>query len=141
MGYAKLMSEVFQAHDNTFLSVKFNNIVSVTESMAGFLAAEQLADQSVSESRIHQAIDEAQARQQVYNSSRPQPKGTLCSKLIVWLKEQWLSGNALDCSIGGPGFKSRSNRGKVLGLAITAPTQIETKCWFIQTMVKRFHVY
>lgn len=46
---------------------------SVTESLAGFLAAEQLVDQSVSESRIHQAIDEAQSRQQAYN--RAQPKG------------------------------------------------------------------
>lgn len=50
------------------------NGVDVTESMAGFLAAEQLAEQSVSDSHIHQAIDEAQARQQVYNAARPQPK-------------------------------------------------------------------
>lgn len=44
---------------------------SVTESLAGFLAAEQLVDQSVSESRIYQAIDEAQSRQQAYNRAQP----------------------------------------------------------------------
>ena len=38
--------------------------------MAGFLAAEQLVDQSVSDSRIQQAIDEAQNRQ-----GARQPKG------------------------------------------------------------------
>jgi len=47
----------------------------VTESLAGFLAAEQMVEQSVSESRIHEAIDDAQARQQNYNTARPQPKG------------------------------------------------------------------
>ncbi|XP_045197184.2 LOW QUALITY PROTEIN: uncharacterized protein LOC123551937 [Mercenaria mercenaria] len=50
------------------------NGADVTESMAGFLAAEQLADQSVSESRIHQAMEEAQSRQLAYNTARPQPK-------------------------------------------------------------------
>ena len=43
--------------------------------MAGFLAAEQLVDQSVSESRIQQAIDDAQNRQQAFNGARQQPKG------------------------------------------------------------------
>jgi len=47
----------------------------VTESLAGFLAAEQMVEQSVSESRIHEAIDDAQARQQNYNTARPQAKG------------------------------------------------------------------
>ncbi|XP_060601720.1 uncharacterized protein LOC132754973 [Ruditapes philippinarum] len=50
------------------------NGADVSESMAGFLAAEQLAEQSVSESRIHEAMEEAQARQLAYNSARPQPK-------------------------------------------------------------------
>jgi len=48
--------------------------------MAGFLAAEQLAEQSVSESRIHQAIDDAQLRQQAVLATRPQPKGTAVFK-------------------------------------------------------------
>ena len=42
----------------------------MTEGMAGFLAAEQLVDQSVSESRIQQAIDDAQNRQQAFNGAR-----------------------------------------------------------------------
>ena len=51
--------------------------------MAGFLAAEQLAEQSVSESRIHQAIDDAQLRQQAVLATRPQPKGTAVFTLIL----------------------------------------------------------
>jgi hypothetical protein len=55
--------------------LNYDILFSVSESMAGFLAAEQLAEQSVSESRIHEAMEEAQARQLAYNSARPQPKG------------------------------------------------------------------
>ena len=46
--------------------------------MAGFLAAEQLVDQSVSDSRIQQAIDEAQNRQ-----GARQPKGMRFFKRIT----------------------------------------------------------
>lgn len=49
--------------------------------MAGFLAAEQLVDQSVSDSRIQQAIDDAQNRQQAFNGAR-QPKGKWLLALI-----------------------------------------------------------
>lgn len=48
---------------------------SVSESMAGFLAAEQLSGQSVSESRIQQAIDEAQVQQQLLNTRNSASKG------------------------------------------------------------------
>ncbi|WAR07289.1 CE126-like protein [Mya arenaria] len=46
-------------------------------SLAGFLAAEQLANQSVSESHIHQAIDEAQTRQQAVIATKPKMKSAL----------------------------------------------------------------
>ena len=54
--------------------VTYKILITVSESMAGFLAAEQLVEQSVSESRINQVIDDAQDRQQTYNATR-QPKG------------------------------------------------------------------
>ncbi|XP_052811066.1 putative mediator of RNA polymerase II transcription subunit 26 isoform X2 [Mya arenaria] len=55
----------------------FQNGADVSESLAGFLAAEQLANQSVSESHIHQAIDEAQTRQQAVIATKPKMKSAL----------------------------------------------------------------
>ena len=56
--------------------------------MAGFLAAEQLVEQSVSDSRINQAIDDAQNRQQVNR----QPKGMLVMlKYKQHNKKNWSS--------------------------------------------------
>ncbi|KAL3881918.1 hypothetical protein ACJMK2_028304 [Sinanodonta woodiana] len=46
----------------------------MSESMAAFLTAEQLAERSVSESSIHQAMDQAQIRQQVFNTLQPPQK-------------------------------------------------------------------
>ncbi|KAK3605190.1 hypothetical protein CHS0354_013000 [Potamilus streckersoni] len=46
----------------------------MSESMAAFLTAEQLAERSVSESSIHQAMEQAQIRQQVFNTLQPPQK-------------------------------------------------------------------
>ncbi|KAL4233554.1 hypothetical protein ACF0H5_008234 [Mactra antiquata] len=62
------------SHNDPQPSNLVQNGNDVSESLAGFLAAEQLMEQSVSDSRVHQAIDDAQARQFAYNTSRPQPK-------------------------------------------------------------------
>ena len=50
-------------------------IFTVSESMAGFLAAEKLAEQSLAESDIQRAIHEAEKQQQAINAARPAQNG------------------------------------------------------------------
>ena len=49
--------------------------ITVTESMAAFLTAEALAQRSVSESHIEDAMEVAQQKQHAFNATKPHQKG------------------------------------------------------------------
>ncbi|XP_064596623.1 centrosomal protein of 126 kDa-like [Liolophura sinensis] len=62
-------------HDPQSASSNTNNHhQDMSESMAGFLAAEALAEQSVSDSTMHTALEAAQQRQQMINANKPNPR-------------------------------------------------------------------
>lgn len=59
--------------------------LTVSESMAGFLAAEALAEQSVSDSTMHSALEAAQQRQQIINANKPNPRGEASIGCLLFL--------------------------------------------------------
>lgn len=54
--------------------MKCLSVPTVSESMAAFLTAEHLAQHSVSESQIQNAMDQAQRNQQVVVANKPTQK-------------------------------------------------------------------
>lgn len=73
--YIVYQSPVSSAQGPVTANGQINPEENVSESMAAFLAAENLANhQSVSEKEIYNAMDIAQQRQQAYNASRPAQK-------------------------------------------------------------------
>lgn len=58
---------------------------AVSESMAAFLTAENLAQQSVSDSHIEDAMETAKQNQRVYNSSKPQHKGKNIALYAIYM--------------------------------------------------------
>lgn len=65
-----------------FISYWCYALLTVSESMAAFLTAEQLAQHSMSESQIQNAMDQAQRNQQFIVANKPTQKSQLLPSFV-----------------------------------------------------------